>query len=52
LLDKYDSIELAVNGAVHAADDDSVQETTAAHGLIVAQARALRPELPVRLAPI
>ncbi len=48
----YDSIELAVNGAVHAADDESVQETTAVHGLIVAQSRALHPSLPVRLAPI
>jgi hypothetical protein len=48
----YDSIELAVNGAVHAADDESVQETTAAHGLIVAQSRALQPALPVRLVPI
>jgi hypothetical protein len=52
LLAGYDSIELAVNGAVHAADDDSVQETTAVHGLIVAQSRALQPSLPVRLAPI
>jgi hypothetical protein len=48
----YDSIELAVNGAVHAADDDSVLETTALHGTIVAQTRAAHPELPVRLAPV
>jgi hypothetical protein len=48
----YDSIELAVNGAVHAADDESVLETTAAHGLIVAQSRSLQPSLPIRLAPI
>jgi hypothetical protein len=47
-----DSIELAVNGAVHAADDDSVQEGTAAHGLIVTQARELSPGLPVRLAAV
>jgi hypothetical protein len=52
LLAGYDSVELAVNGAVHAADDESVQETTAAHGLIVAQSRALQPSLPIRLAPI
>jgi hypothetical protein len=48
----YDSIELAVNGAVHAADDDSVLETTALHGAIVAQARAMNPDLPIRLAPV
>jgi hypothetical protein len=52
LLAGYDSIELAVNGAVHAADDESVQETAAAHRLIVAQSRALQPSLPIRLAPI
>jgi hypothetical protein len=49
---RHDSIELAVNGAVHAADDDSVQETTALHGVVVAQARAAYPDLPVRLAPV
>ena len=48
----YDSIELGVNGAVHAADDDSVLEATALHGEIVAQARAAHPGLPVRLAPV
>lgn len=48
----FDSIELAVNGAVHAADDDSVMETTAMHGALVAQARAMYPGLPVRLAPV
>ncbi|GIF46160.1 hypothetical protein DFJ67_6192 [Asanoa ferruginea] len=45
----YDSIELPVNGAVHAADDDSVLEATAIHGDLVEQARATG--LPVRLAP-
>ncbi|HTF08335.1 MAG TPA: hypothetical protein VK659_09215, partial [Asanoa sp.] len=45
----HDSIELPVNGAVHAADDDSVLEATAIHGDLVAQARAAG--LPVRLAP-
>jgi hypothetical protein len=47
-----DSIELSLNGAVHAADAESVLETTATHGLLVAHARALHPELPVRLAPV
>lgn len=45
-----DSIELPVNGAVHAADDDSVLEATATHGDLVGQARAAG--LPVRLAPV
>jgi hypothetical protein len=45
----YDSIELPVNGAVHAADDDSVLEATAIHGDLVEQARATG--LPVRFAP-
>lgn len=48
-----DSIELAVNGAVHAADDDSVLETAAHHGAIVRAARALTGgRLPVRLSPV
>ncbi|GIF63495.1 hypothetical protein Ais01nite_15300 [Asanoa ishikariensis] len=45
-----DSVELPLNGAVHAADDDSVLEATATHGDLVAQARATG--LPVRLAPV
>ncbi len=48
----HDSVELAVNGSVHAADDDSVLETTALHGLLVEQARAAHPDLPLRLAPV
>ncbi|GAA0946846.1 hypothetical protein [Virgisporangium aurantiacum] len=48
----HDSIELPVNGAVHAADDDSVLETTAMHGILVAQIRATYPDVPVRLAPV
>lgn len=48
----HDAIELAVNGAVHAADDDSVLQATALHGALVRQARALFPALPVVLAPV
>ncbi len=47
-----DSIELAVNGAVHAADDDSVLETTAVHGVMARQIRATHPDLPLRMAPV
>jgi hypothetical protein len=47
-----DAIELAVNGAVHAADDLSVLETTTMHGAIVRAARSLFPGLPVLLAPV
>ena len=49
---RSDSIELGVNGAVHADDDDSVMQTTTVHGEIVAQARAIAPGLPLRLAPV
>lgn len=51
-LGRYDSIELPVNGAVHAADDDSVLETTLVHGDIVAQVRRAFPGRLVRLAPV
>ncbi|GAA5193434.1 hypothetical protein GCM10023322_55440 [Rugosimonospora acidiphila] len=51
-LSVHDSIELGVNGAVHAADDDSVLEATALHGALVAQVRAAHPDLPVGLAPV
>jgi hypothetical protein len=47
-----DSVELPVNGAVHAADDDSVLAATAMHGVLVAQARAAHPRLPVSLGPL
>lgn len=48
----HGAIELAVNGAVHAADTDSVFDTVAMHGEIVRQARALFPGVPVHLAPV
>ena len=48
----HDSIELAVNGAVHAADDESVLDTTAVHGVMARQIRAAHPGLPLRLAPV
>ena len=48
----HDSIELGVNGSVHAADDDSVLEATVTHGDIVRQVRAQYPGPPVRLAPL
>jgi hypothetical protein len=51
-LPAHDSIELGVNGAVHAADDESVLETTALHGVLVEQSRAAHPGIPVRLAPV
>jgi hypothetical protein len=51
-LSTCDSIELGVNGAVHADDEDSVLETTAVHGALVAQTRAAYPGLPVLLAPV
>ncbi len=47
-----DSIELGVNGSVHAADDDSVLDTTAVHGDLTRQIRAAHPDLPLRLAPV
>jgi hypothetical protein len=37
---------------VHAADDSSVIETTAMHGIVVAQMRTTHPGVPVRLAPV
>ncbi len=46
------AVELAVNGAVHASDDDSVLEATSTHGELVRQARAICPGTPVHLAPI
>lgn len=46
------AIELGVNGSVHAADDDSVLESTTMHGQLVAEAAGHHPGAPVLLAPI
>ncbi|GAA4370082.1 hypothetical protein [Agromyces bauzanensis] len=46
------AVELGVNGAVHAADDDSVLETAAMHGDLVRHARALAGGAPVHLGPV
>lgn len=45
-------LQLAVNGAVHAADKQSVMETTRMHGRIVEEARQIAPHAPVVLAPV
>lgn len=46
------AVELAVNGAVHAADRASVMDTTRMHGRILAQAKDLAGGIPVLLAPV
>jgi hypothetical protein len=47
-----DAIELGINGTVHAADDDSLMDTTTTHGTLIRQARDLYPDLPVHIAPL
>jgi hypothetical protein len=47
-----DAIEFGINGTVHAADDDSLMETTATHGMVIRQARDLYPGMPVHVAPL
>lgn len=47
-----ESVELALNGAVHAADGESVMATTATHGLLMRQARELAGGAPVHLGPV
>jgi hypothetical protein len=46
------AIELAVNGAVHAADTDSVFDAVTTHGAVVRQVHQLYPGVPVHLAPV